>query len=147
MAITAAQVRGFATYVDSRRNGGNQNGYVDGAEIDIFKKKCKTAGYDKVEDVINDYQKNKYQKEAKFEAEGTTGSSDVDAAVIAALTEKTALKTNEKGSAQAETIKAGLKEESGWWSNLWGNDEDLQVYTDMITKDNVLKVIEDDDAI
>ena len=147
MAVTAGQVRGFAAYVDSRRNGGNQNGYVDGGEIELFKKKCKTAGLDTIDEIIEGYQKNKYKKEAEYEANGTTGSSDVDAAVIAALTEKTGLKINEKASAEASTIIEGLKDESGWWNNLWGNDSDLKVYSDMIDKDNVLEVVSDDDAI
>lgn len=147
MSISAAQIKQFVIQVDARRNGGNGNGYVDGSEIDLFKRKVKTADRSvDVEDIMENYGKNKYQIEADYEANNKTSATGVQEAVIAALTENTALKSNEKAQ-NCQTIIEGLKSEAGWWDNLWGNDDELAEYANKITVDNVMGVIADDEAI
>ena len=148
MAITAAQIKQFVIQVDARRNGGNGNGYVDDCEIDIFKRKVKTADPNiDVEQILEDYKENKYKYEAKYQVDGTTSSNAVQEAVIAALNEKTALKTNEKATTSSQTIISGLKTEAGWWDNLWGNDDALEEYAKNMDVDNILDVVNDDDAV
>lgn len=124
--VNAAQIRSFAREVDNKRNGGNGNGIVDGSEIELFTKKCKTAGLDNVDEIMENYNENKTQKEAKFEADKTTANSSVEAAVISALTEKTALRTNAQASNSAKTIKEGTQksdENTKWYDpTTWFND-------------------------
>ena len=148
MAITAAQVKQFVIQVDARRNGGNGNGYVDGSEIDLFSRKIKTADNSiDVQDIMDNYSKNKYKMEAEYEANGTTSSSAVREAVIAALTEKTALKSNEKAQ-NSDVITEGLKSEGGWFDDLiLGNNEELAEYANKMDVDNVMGVVADDEAI
>lgn len=147
--VSAAQIRSFVIQVDAKRNGGNGNGYVDGSEIELFKKKIKTADNTvDVDKIMEDYGKNKYKKEAKFEAKGTVSSSGVEEAVIAALSEHTALRTNENSQA-TNVIIDGLKSEDGWfWQHgILSNDEEIAEYTNKMTVDNVMGVISDDAAI
>lgn len=147
MAITAAQIKQFVIQVDARRNGGNANGYVDGSEIDLFNRKVKTADRSvDVQDIMDNYGKNKYKMEAEYEANGTTSSSAVQEAVIAALTEKTALRSNDKAQ-NSQTIIEGLKSESGWFDDLIGNNEELAEYANKMNVDNIMGVIADDEAI
>lgn len=146
--IDAAQIRKFAVYADAVKNGGNGNKIVDTPEeIEVFKKKCKTAGFDGVDDVMDTYNKDKWTKEADYEAKGTTSDSSVETAVIAAMTENTALRSNNKSGKDAKSISAGLQEEAGWWDNLWGNNDELAEYANLIDTTNVVDVVKDDESI
>ena len=74
MSLDVNQVKQFAVYVDQKRNGGNQNGYVDGSEVSIFKKKIKTADRTvDVDSILKDYDKNKVTREASYD--GTTAET------------------------------------------------------------------------
>ncbi|MBO6273432.1 hypothetical protein J6O48_11725 [bacterium] len=161
--VNAAQIKKFVREVDAKRKGGNGNGIVDGSEIELFTKKCKTAGLDNIDEIMDSYNKNRTQKEAEFEANGTTAESSVEAAVIAALTENTALRSNPNAKNSAATVKDTIKNSDdnfGWWNPLswfntngdfdlfdpdtWLNDEtELLGATKFVNSKNVLDVVAD----
>lgn len=150
MSLDVNQVKQFAVYVDQKRNGGNQNGYVDGSEVSIFKKKIKTADRSvDVDSILKDYDKNKVTREASYD--GTTAET-VEDAIVAAFKPKSNVNKTESSQNQGATIAEGLKEADGdWhWYNpfSWFNDnEEVLTYSEMITKDNVLDVVKDDEAV
>ena len=168
MGIDAAQVRKFAVYVDSKRHGGNGNGVVDTPEeIEVFKKKCKTAGFDGVDDVMDTYNKDKYAKESEYESKGTKSDSSVETAVIAALDETSSLRKNDNASRNSETVKKAITntdENSKWynpttwfndngdavWYNpiSWFNDQDeLENVAGLLNKDNAVEVLSNSDVV
>lgn len=150
MSLDVNQVKQFAVYVDQKRNGGNQNGYVDGSEVSIFKKKIKTADRSvDVDSILKDYDKNKVTREAAYD--GTTAET-VEDAIVAAFKPKSNINKTESSQNQGATIAEGLKEADGdWhWYNpfSWFNDnKEVLTYSEMVTKDNVLDVVKDDKAI
>jgi hypothetical protein len=151
MSTNIQQVKQFAVYVDKAKNGGNANGYVDGNEIELFKKKCKTAGIKNVDEIMDNYSKNRVLAESEYEANGTKSNSSIETAVISALTENTALKDNEKNTASATTIK-GLfnKHADGFWSSIvawWNDDKELVEHSNLINEKNVLEVVSDDEVL
>lgn len=150
MSLDVNQVKQFAVYVDQKRNGGNQNGYVDGTEISIFKKKIKTADRSvDVDSILKDYDKNKVTREASYD--GTTAET-VEDAIVAAFKPKSNVNKTEASQNQGKTIAEGLKDaDSDWtWYNpfSWFNDnEEVLTYSNMVNKDNVLDVVKDDKAV
>ena len=148
--VNASTIRRFQAYVDNERHGGNNNGYVDGAEVELFKKKCKTEGIDNVDEIMDTYNKNRVQKETEYDLNKTPANKDIETAVISALAESTVLRRNGDSIATADTIKTGITTyEKGFWNTIvaWFNDdEELLTYTDMVNKDNVLDVLDDAEA-
>ena len=146
--VNASTIRRFQAYVDNERHGGNNNGYVDGAEVELFKKKCKTEGIDNVDEIMDTYNKNRVQKETEYDLNKTPANKDIETAVISALAESTVLRRNGDSIATADTIKTGITTyEKGFWNTIvaWFNDdEELLTYTDMVNKDNVLDVLDDE---
>ena len=71
MATNIQKVKQFAVYVDKTKNGGNGNGYVDGDEVSVFQKKCKTAGIKDVDKILEDYNNNRVQYESEYDKNGT----------------------------------------------------------------------------
>ena len=151
MSTNIQQVKQFAVYVDKAKNGGNANGYVDGNEIELFKKKCKTAGITNVDEIMQNYTKNRVLVESEYEANSTKSNSSIETAVIAALTENTALKDNEKTTTSATTVKALFnKHADGFWSSIaawWNDDEELVEHSQLINEKNVLEVVQDDEVL
>lgn len=146
MSLNVNQIKQFASYVDNKKNGGNGNGYVDGNEISVFKKKVKTADRNvDVDSILDTYKKNKVTEEAKYDANGAAPAT-VEEAIIAAFTPNSALNKAESNKTQAQTINAGLENaDSQWhWYNpfsWFNNNEEVLDYTSMVTKDNVLEVV------
>lgn len=152
MSSKIQQVKQFAVYVDKTKNGGNGNKFVDGSEIDIFKKKCKTIGIDNVDKIMEDYNNNRVTMESDYEAKGTLSNSSVETAVISAMTENTSLKVNDKAGKNASTIKEGMKasdDDWHWYNPLsWFNDtKELLNFSGMIDENNVLEVVNDDEIL
>ncbi|MBR3889861.1 hypothetical protein IKJ53_05040 [bacterium] len=151
MSLDVNQVQQFAVYVDQIRNGGNQNGYVDGIEVSIFKKKIKTADRTvDVDSILKDYDKNKVTREASYD--GATPET-VEDAIVEAFKPKSNINKTEASKNQGATITEGLKEADSEFS-LWNpstwfnhNNEEVLTYSEMINKDNVLDVVKDDEAI
>lgn len=152
MGIDVNQVKQFAVYVDKRVNGGNGNGYVDGSEVSIFKKKIKTVDRNvDVDSILDTYKKNKVTAEAGYD-KANKEASTVEEAIIAAFNPNSALNNQPDSKNQAATITAGLKEadaQSHWYNPLsWFNDnEEVLNFTSMITDKNVLDVVADEEAI
>lgn len=152
MGIDVNQVKQFAVYVDKKSNGGNGNGYVDGSEVSVFKKKVKTVDRNiDIDSILDNYNKNKVTEEANYDKAGKAPST-VDEAIIAAFQPKSALNSAETSKNQASTINAGLKEadeQSHWYNPLswFNNNEEVLNYTGMVTKDNVLDVVADEESI
>lgn len=149
MSSKIQQVRQFAVYVDKTKNGGNGNKVVDGSEIEIFKKKCKTIGIDNVDKIMEDYNNNRVTMESDYEAKGTQSNSSVETAVISAMTESTALKVNDKAGKNASTIKEGIKasdDDWHWYNPLsWFNDtKELLNFSNLVDENNVMEVVNDD---
>lgn len=151
MSLDVNQVKQFAVYVDQKRNGGNQNGYVDGSEVSIFKKKIKTADRSvDVDSILKDYDKNKVTREAAYD--GTTAET-VEDAIVAAFKPQSNVNKTEASKNQGATIAAGLKEADSefslWKPSTWFNNDNEEVltYSSMVNKDNVLDVAKDEEAI
>jgi len=152
MSNNISKIKQFAAYVDQTKNGGNGNHYVDGSEIEVFKKKVKTLDKNiDVDKILEDYNSNKVQYEAEYDENGTKSNSSVETAVIAAFNETTSLKTNDKKVNTASTIKEGIKTfDKGFWDSIkawWNDDEDLLNFTSMIDENNVLDVVADDEVV
>ena len=152
MGIDVNQVKQFAIYVDKKVNGGNGNGYVDGSEVSEFKKKIKTVDRSiDVDSIFNTYKNDKVSAEAGYDKDNSEATT-VEDAIIAALNPNSALNNQPESKNQATTIIAGLKDadaQSHWYNPVsWFNDnEEVLNFTGMITKDNVLDVIEDEEAL
>lgn len=144
MGIDPIQIGKFAIDIDYECSGDDGNGIIDTPEeIELFKKKCKTAGFDGVDDVMDTYNKDRYSKEAEYEAKKTKWDSSVETAVIYALTENTALRYDEESQSEAKTIAAGLqKAAKGWW-----DDEAIAKQAAKITPKNVLDVVEENKTV
>lgn len=150
--VNAVKILQFKAYADNVKHGGNNNGYVDGDEEKVFRKKCKTAGIDNIDEIMENYTENRVKKEAEFDLNKTMPNASVETAVIAALSDDTILRTNSKSIKTAQTIKAGIKEADGaknWWNPLsWFNNEaEILGSTAFINSSNVLDVITDDEVI
>ena len=148
VSISAAQINAFKREVDSKRNGGNGNSIVDGSEIELFNKKCKTAGLDNIDEIMEDYNENRTQREAEFESKRSNTKTSVETAVIAALTEDTVLRTNEQAENSAQSVKEGVKEADGdcvWYNPFtwFNNQEEILDSTKFITSSNVVDVVSD----
>lgn len=152
MSLDVSQVKQFAVYVDKKVNGGNGNGYVDGNEISIFKKKIKTADRSvDVDSILSTYNSNKVTAEADYDNTGNAPST-VEEAIIAAFNPNSALAKAETSSNQAVSITAGLKNadaQSHWYdpTSWWNDNKEVLNYSNLITKDNVLDVVNDEDAL
>ncbi|MCD8377757.1 MAG: hypothetical protein LUB59_03100 [Candidatus Gastranaerophilales bacterium] len=152
MSITVQQIKQFAVYADKVKNGGNENGYVDGSEVELFKKKVKTVDRNiDVDSIIKDYQENKVQKEAEYDNNGTLSNSTVNTAIISSFNSDSYLRANDKYQKTASTIQDGIKTfDKGVWGAIvawWNDDEELLTYTDMIDENNVLDVVSDNETI
>lgn len=150
--IDAATILRFKSYADNVKHGGNGNGYVDGDEIEVFNKKCKTAGLTNVDEVISDYNENRTEKEAYFDSKHAKSNSNVENAVISALSDNTYLRTNDKSIKTATTIKNGIKQADNarhWWNPLswFNNEEEILNPVLLINSDNVLDIINDDEVV
>lgn len=151
MVTDIQQVKQFAVYVDKTKNGGNGNGYVDGEEVSIFKKKCKTAGIKDVDKILEDYNNNKVQYESDYDKNSTKSNSSIETAVISAFNSNSVLRRNDKSENTASTIKEGIKSyDKGLWATIvawWNNDEELLDYSNMIDENNVLDVVNDEEVV
>ena len=106
--VNAQRILQFARYADAIDNGGNGNGYVDTTtEKDLFYQKCRTAGFDDMDKIMDDYNSNRLNNELKYESDKTTSDSSLQTAVISALSDNTALRSNDANQKTASTIKAG----------------------------------------
>ena len=85
MATNIQKVKQFAVYVDKTKNGGNGNGYVDGDEVSVFQKKCKTAGIKDVDKILEDYNNNRVQYESEYDKNGTKSNSSIEHLSILSL--------------------------------------------------------------
>lgn len=152
MSIDVNQVKQFAVYVDKKVNGGNANGYVDGSEVSEFKKKIKTVDRSiDVDSIFDTYKNNKVSEEAAYDKNNSEPST-VEEAIIAALNPNSALNNQPESKNQAATITAGLKDadsQSHWYNPFsWFNDnEEVLNFTGLVTKDNVLDVVSDEDSL
>lgn len=136
MGIDVKQIKQFAAYVDKKANGGNGNGYVDGSEISIFKSKVKTVDRElDIDSILDTYNKNKVTEEANYDKNAQKPAT-VEEAIIAAFNPKSALNKAEAAENQAKTITEGIK-----------NNDKFSNSTDLITKDNVLDVVANEEAL
>ena len=150
--VSAVKIMQFKAYADNVKHGGNNNGYVDGAEIKVFEKKCKTAGIDNINEIMEAYNENKVQREAEFDANKIQANSSIETAVIAALADSTVLRDNTKNIKTAVSIKEGIKNADNarnWWNpfSWFNNEEEILNSTANINSKNVLEVIEDTEVI
>ncbi len=151
MGIDVNQLKQFAVYVDKKANGGNGNGYVDGSEVSIFKKKIKTVDRNiDVDSILDTYKSNKVTQEAAYDKANATAAT-VEEAIIAAMTPNSALNNQPESENQAKTIAEGIKsKDSSHWYNPfgWFNDnEEVLDFSGMVTKENVLDVVSDEEAL
>ena len=151
MATNIQKVKQFAVYVDKTKNGGNGNGYVDGDEVSVFQKKCKTAGIKDVDKILEDYNNNRVQYESEYDKNGTKSNSSIETAVISAFNSNSILRTNDKSNNTASTIKEGIKSyDKGFWASIvawWNDDEELLDYSNMVDENNVLDVVDDNEVV
>ena len=151
MATNIQKVKQFAVYVDKTKNGGNGNGYVDGDEVSVFQKKCKTAGIKDVDKILEDYNNNRVQYESEYDKNGTKSNSSIETAVISAFNSNSILRTNDKSNNTASTIKEGIKSyDKGFLASIvawWNDDEELLDYSNMVDENNVLDVVDDNEVV
>ena len=152
MATNIQKVKQFAVYVDKTKNGGNGNGYVDGDEVSVFQKKCKTAGIKDVDKILEDYNNNRVQYESEYDKNGTKSNSSIETAVISAFNSNSILRTNDKSNNTASTIKEGIKSyDKGFLASIvaWWNEDSgsIQLTNDMVDENNVLDVVDDNEVV